>query len=205
MIPSLDLAENEWKSLTRDLNACMGNPRMEMERYGDEHIHETGVHMKKNAPTGRGSGLDPDRSLPTDPVFDLEPFVTMERYLDKFRELVPGTDAAYHLDIPESDIPNLIRIVLFPVLEEALHNVRRHSGADRVRIGVQKKNRYLILTVSDNGRGFDMEKRFFQEQSGMGKGLMRIREWVELLDGVFMLNSTEHSGTTLSVSLPTIE
>lgn len=160
--------------------------------------------MEKNAPGGRLTGPDPDRAL-TEPKFDLAPFITIERYLEKFRELVPGMDAAHHLRVPESDIPNLIKIVLFPVLEEALRNVRRHSGADRVRVEIQEKNKYLLLTVSDNGRGIDIEKRFLEEESGTGKGLMRIREWVELLDGMFMLNSTKNSGTILTVSLPTIE
>lgn len=204
MMKSLEMVENEWRSLSRDLNARMDTRLTEIERYWDEHILETEMHMEKNPQNESSAKPKTDGPL-IETKFDLGPFITIERYLEKFRERDPGMDAAHHLSIPESDIPNLIKIVLFPVLEEALRNVRRHSGADRVRVGIQKKDKYLILTVSDNGRGFDIEKRFFQEESGMGKGLMRIREWVELLDGMFMLNSTENSGTTLTVSLPTIE
>ncbi len=160
--------------------------------------------MEKDAPGDRLTALDPDRTL-IDPKFDLRPFIKIEHYLERFRELVPGMDAAHHLKIPESDIPNLLKIALFPVLEEALRNVRRHSDADRVRVRIEKKDKYLILTVSDNGRGFDMEKRLLQEDAGMGKGLMRIREWVELLDGMFMLNSRKNGGTTLIFSLPAMD
>lgn len=201
MMKSLEMVENEWRSLSRDLNSCMGNRLTEIERYWDDHIHETGLHMEKNAPTDRSSALEPDRAL-TDPEFDLGPFITIDRYLDKFRELVPGMDAAHYLEIPETEIPNLLKIALFPVLEEALGNVRVHSGAERVRVRLDKKDKYLLLTVSDNGHGFDMEKRFLQEDAGMGKGLMRIREWVELFDGMFLLNSRKNAGTTLTVILP---
>jgi len=204
MMKSLEMVENEWRSLSRDLNSCMGNRLTEIERYWDDHIHETGLHMEKNAPTDRSSALEPDHAL-TDPGFDLGPFITLERYLDKFRELVPDMDAAHHMEIPESEIPNLLKIVLFPVLEEALGNVRCHSGAERIRVRLNKKENYFILTVSDNGRGFDLEKRFLQEDAGMGKGLMRIREWVELFDGLFLLNSRKNTGTTLTVALPAVD
>ncbi|MFP4351010.1 MAG: sensor histidine kinase [Thermodesulfobacteriota bacterium] len=204
MMKSLEMVENEWRSLSRDLNACMGTRLSDIERYWDEHILETEIHMKKNPQNGLSAKPQPDSPL-METEFDLEPFITIERYLDKFRELIPDMDAAYHLEIPESDIPNLLKIVLFPVLEEALRNVRRHSEADRVRVRMEKKDKYLILTVSDNGRGFDMEKPLLQEDTGMRKGLMRIQEWVELFDGMFMLNSRKNAGTTLTISLPAMD
>ncbi len=204
MMKSLEMVENEWRSLSRDLNACMSPRLSDIERYWDEHILETELHMEKNPHHGSSDKPHPDAPL-IEPEFDLGPFITIERYLDKFKELVPHMDAAHHLEIPESDIPNLLKIVLFPVLEEVLRNVRRHSEADRVRVRIKKKDKYLILTVSDNGRGFDMEKRLLQEGAGIGKGLMRIREWVELLDGMFILNSRKHAGTTLTISLPAMD
>jgi len=204
MMKSLEMVENEWRSHSRDLNSCMGTRLSDIERYWDEHIHETGVHMEKNGPTEPSPALEPDRAL-TDPGFDIGPFITLERYLDKFRELVPGMDAAHHLKIPEPEIPNLLKIALFPVLEEALGNVRVHSGAKRVRVQIEKRDKYLILTVSDNGHGFDMEKRFLQKNAGMGKGLIRIREWVELFDGMFLLNSRKNTGTTLTITLPAMD
>lgn len=198
---SLELVENEWVSISREFQSCIGTRLSQIEQYWDEHISETELKLVRGYHTDPPSSLESDRRL-AEPGFDLGPFITIGRYLEKFQEMVPEMDASHRMEVAESEIPSLLKIVLFPVLEETLSNVRRHSAAKRLRVVIAKRGGYLILTVSDNGRGFDTEKRFSRGESGIGTGLMRIREWVDIFDGMFLLRSAEKSGTTVTISLP---
>lgn len=81
------------------------------------------------------------------------------------------------------------------VISEALTNVIRHSGADRVRIVIATdEENGLLVAVSDEGRGF--------EANGTGSGLRGLRDRVEALDGKLEVESTLGVGSTISARLP---
>ncbi len=89
-------------------------------------------------------------------------------------------------------------VVLLRVAQEALANVRRHAGAQAVRLDLVYAPSGTALTVHDDGPGFDVEAA---EQSG-GYGLRGMRHRVEQSGGDMRLVSTPDAGTTLRVVLP---
>lgn len=89
------------------------------------------------------------------------------------------------------------KIVLFRVVQEALSNVRKHSGASRVSVVLDSKPRFLELTIRDDGRGFDSRKL-----PGDRLGLAGIAERVRLLGGVVEVVSGPGAGTSVRAALP---
>jgi NarL family two-component system sensor histidine kinase LiaS len=82
--------------------------------------------------------------------------------------------------------------MLFRVAQEALSNVARHSGATEVEVQVTVQENLVSLTISDNGKGFDVTAA-----EGRGVGLSSMRARVETLGGSLSLESASGQGTRL--------
>lgn len=93
-------------------------------------------------------------------------------------------------------LPEALRLAAFRIIEEALGNVVRHAQATTVHItlGLQG-HAYLVLTVEDNGHGFDVD--------GMrpGLGLSSIESRVRQVGGQWHITSLPEKGTTVAVHL----
>jgi PAS domain S-box-containing protein len=95
-------------------------------------------------------------------------------------------------------IPLEIGHTLFRVLQEALHNVIKHSGVKRVDLQLWGNSAEIHLLVTDLGRGFDVEGAF----QGRGLGLWSMRERVRLVDGTISIESKPMSGVKIHVCVP---
>jgi signal transduction histidine kinase/ligand-binding sensor domain-containing protein len=84
------------------------------------------------------------------------------------------------------------------ILEEALTNVRRHADATRVTISLEYRWREMLLSVQDNGCGFDPAT---MSKSGHW-GLLGMRERASRVGGTLVVASRPGSGTTLSLVVP---
>lgn len=98
-------------------------------------------------------------------------------------------------------LPAETELMLFRIVQEALANVRKHSGATEAHVMVGFLEQELTVTVQDNGRGFDTGG--VAELAGAGKlGLLGMRERAELLGGRLDVHSSPGRGTTVTVTLP---
>jgi signal transduction histidine kinase len=89
------------------------------------------------------------------------------------------------------------KIVLFRVVQEALSNVRKHSGAAKVSVALRSTRTFVGLTVTDDGIGFDP-----QLLGNDRLGLAGISERVRLLGGVVEIETSPGAGTTVRATLP---
>lgn len=94
------------------------------------------------------------------------------------------------------------RIALVRVVQEALTNIREHSGATSVEISVAVRPGYAQATITDDGRGFDVEKALVRAARGGRLGLVGMSERIRLLGGTFDLQSRIGGPTTISATLP---
>ena len=95
-----------------------------------------------------------------------------------------------------------IKILLYRAAQEALANVMRHSHASRVDLALESRGKHLILTIQDNGVGFDTARVFSgPPDSSSGIGLRSILEYVIGLGGKLLVQSGP-LGTKLEVSIP---
>jgi two-component system sensor histidine kinase UhpB len=99
-----------------------------------------------------------------------------------------------------AQIPGRVAIELHRMVEEAIENGVRHSGAARIEIGlsVNSSDRVAVLTISDDGRGLPTTDDF-----GPGLGIVGMRERAALLGGAVELAPAPGGrGTTVQVTVP---
>jgi two-component system sensor histidine kinase DegS len=82
------------------------------------------------------------------------------------------------------------------IVQEALQNVRKHSAASQVRIGVERGE----LVIGDNGRGFDVMR--LASGASRNFGLHFMRERAELMDSTLRIESRQGEGTRILLRLP---
>lgn len=87
------------------------------------------------------------------------------------------------------------RTCVYRVVQEALHNASRHSGARNATVAVRQLDQSLIVTVEDDGSGFDPGRM-------RGMGLLGMEERVKQLGGQLDIRSQPGKGTVLRVTLP---
>lgn len=96
-----------------------------------------------------------------------------------------------------------IETVLYRICQEGLNNAVKHSRADQVHIRLTCSHPYLILTLEDNGIGFDAQVPDSDSGRGdRGIGLLGMRERVAMVGGSFKLMSQLGQGTLIRVELP---
>jgi signal transduction histidine kinase len=94
-------------------------------------------------------------------------------------------------------IPEATRTCLYRVVQESLTNCARHSRATNVRIGLHGGAREIVLSVVDDGVGFDSAA-----SGGRGLGILGIGERVRELNGSVEVRSSPGHGTSLTASIP---
>ena len=98
----------------------------------------------------------------------------------------------------QSSVAPEIGLCLFRILQEAVHNASKHSGARRVEVQLREDPGEIHLVISDSGRGFDSEAAM----QGRGLGLVSMRERVRLMNGTIAVESKLNGGTTIDVRVP---
>jgi PAS domain S-box-containing protein len=93
-------------------------------------------------------------------------------------------------------LPGKESVELLRILREALANVRRHSGARNVEVGLRADDEAIQIEVADDGRGFD------PGSARTGIGLVGMRERVEGLGGKIEVRSRPGEGTKVTVRVP---
>ena len=100
-------------------------------------------------------------------------------------------------DLP-SHLPQDASLCLFRVLQEALHNSAKHSGATQFEARLWGASGEIHLVVSDSGAGFDREAA----KEARGLGLISMEERLRALNGTFSIESQPKQGTTIHARVP---
>jgi signal transduction histidine kinase len=95
------------------------------------------------------------------------------------------------------------RIALLRVLQEALSNVRHHSGSREVAVIMRDETfKGVCMEIRDDGRGFDPARVVPAENGESGIGLVGMRERLRLLGGQLEIESAPGGPTTVRATLP---
>jgi signal transduction histidine kinase len=112
------------------------------------------------------------------------------------------------LDVDLSVAPELgelsldVRNACFRIVQEALTNVVRHSGARRARVQLRTSGSRIEVAVWDDGRGFDVDEAYGRARTGGSMGILGMQERAELLGGELVFESSPGAGTTVKASVP---
>ena len=91
-------------------------------------------------------------------------------------------------------------LALFRIVQEALHNVERHAGADNVRVRLHFGDD-VRATVVDDGNGFDVARLSHDHPAASRLGLLGIRERAKLAGATLSIRSRRSAGTRVAVTL----
>ncbi|MBW2096825.1 MAG: PAS domain-containing protein, partial [Deltaproteobacteria bacterium] len=128
---------------------------------------------------------------------DLGLVEALEWYTDEFEKRTNVT--CRFKDSPSlPPLPDYLATAAYRIAQEALTNVARHASATHVEVRLGMEKDFLLLTVRDDGRGFDVHGRAARE----GLGLAGMKERAELLDGALEIQSTPGKGTELRFRAP---
>lgn len=98
----------------------------------------------------------------------------------------------------EPDLPDAIKTGLFRIVQESLTNVGRYARAKNVTVLMQPEEKELVLTIKDDGIGFDKEKVAAKKTLG----ILGMQERTSIMEGTYEINSTPGKGTVVTVRVP---
>ena len=97
-------------------------------------------------------------------------------------------------DLPDT-LPDEHKTCIYRLVQEALNNATKHSGASTVKITVDERPQLLTVSIADNGKGFNT-------RTTRGMGLAGMEERVRHLKGTLTIQSAPREGTRIAVELP---
>src|SRR5262249_52440776 len=129
---------------------------------------------------------------------------SLAAYFAEFvQEFLTPAGLRFNLDIPlvlpRWNISSELRHNLFLAFKEALNNVVKHSKATEVIVALEIRNSSLVLSVQDNGRGFETANGLAPGRQGNGLNNMRLR--MQEIHGRCVLTSTSGHGTRVAFEL----
>jgi len=102
----------------------------------------------------------------------------------------------------EQCLHNDIELALFRIAQEALTNIRKHAEASRAMVKLEFKERKIVMSIIDNGKGFDPPVKSILQDGQVKLGLTGMNERTNLLSGVFQIRSNPGKGTAIKVDVP---
>ena len=111
-------------------------------------------------------------------------------------KLARGTNIRLDINIVEEEVEERRKLTLFRIIQEQLNNIMKHAKATEVMIRLSIEGPDIVLTVVDNGVGFDVSRH------RKGVGITNIISRVELFNGKVELQSKAGEGCVLSVRVP---
>jgi len=130
---------------------------------------------------------------------DLGILATINWFCREFQKVYTNIRIESDIDVQENNIPSTHKTVIYRILQEALNNTAKHSGADLVTLSLVEQANRVILMVQDNGVGFDVSKTISMTPSRRGFGLASMSERAGLSGADFQITSEAGKGTTIRV------
>ncbi|MCX7178588.1 MAG: sensor histidine kinase [Proteobacteria bacterium] len=137
------------------------------------------------------------RGLHLPEIEQLSPAETAHRAVRDF-ERKTGIEVTLGIDGMPDEVPFPVKITLFRLLQESLANSFRHCGGADQRVTLKMQDHQLLVEISDSGKGFDPGAAV----SDAHLGLAGLRERVEILGGIFSVQSALGKGTVVYAALP---
>jgi signal transduction histidine kinase len=102
----------------------------------------------------------------------------------------------------ERQFPSDVEVALFRVVQGAIGNIVQHSKAKNATITLEYQPKEFLLSISDDGQGFNVSEITDVEKSGRGRGLFSMRERIGFLGGTSGVDSEIGVGTTVWARIP---
>ena len=143
-------------------------------------------------------------------IFDLRPMSLDDLGLNQtIQQMVMSITQESSLDIElklktvKTEIEPIIQVAVYRIIQEVFNNIKKHSNASHAKVKLDFGTKYLILIITDDGSGFNVEETLKKVKTkGTSYGLIGIFDRVNQLQGEIDIKSSAGKGTTYNVKLP---
>jgi signal transduction histidine kinase len=180
-------------ALEKKLSDMNGNPGVETISLEEviKMVRDTMEETRRISSNLRPSVLD-----------DLGLLTAISSICREYQKLYKDVQIEARLNTKESDVPDPLKIVIYRVLQEALNNIVKHSGADHVDLSLKRTEKGIEFEIEDNGKGFDPEEINSGPDNTGGMGLEGMSERVALSHGRFEISTGKGGRTTIRAFWP---
>lgn len=203
--------ENERKRIAADIHndilQILGYNLLKVE-IGQRYLELGDVERLRGEFDAMRTTLEESVQLLREIIFQLRPstldqrglLATIDAHLARF-EAETGVTVRFSSRLGRRLDPHLETLV-YRLVQEALANVRKHSGATRASIALRGKDNQVQVVIEDNGKGFKVGEALDRSLGQGHIGLHSMRERAELVGGALVIESREGHGTRLTFTLP---
>jgi signal transduction histidine kinase len=208
---AINAMENDRKTVAREIHDSIGGNLTAIKLFMEFRMDSSNVSSCES-----GKSIEQIISYLTDTIKEtrtichqlnpreLEGFEltdAISKLINRVNQFFPGIQVDFEFKLSDEVISEKIKTVVYRVVQEALNNIGKHSGADAVKIRLIAVHNLIWLKVEDNGCGFDihgLETGSYDQ----GFGLRGMKDRIGLCEGTFQVQSSPGKGTRLSATIP---
>jgi len=142
-------------------------------------------------------------------IFDLRPMIlddlglepTLRGYIRQFTE---KNKIEVNLAVIgfKGRLPQPVEVAVYRIVQESLNNVAKHAHATHAQVNLALEDDGLLVTVEDDGRGFNVDELDEHGDKGKALGIASMRQRAEMLRGQIFLESLVGRGTKVTAAIP---
>lgn len=208
---AIDAMENDRKAVAREIHDSIGGSLAAIKLFMEFRMNNGNVSSCEN-----GKSIAQIISYLKDTITetrtichqlhsrvleDFELTVSVSKLIKRFNKFFPGIQVDFEIEVSKEALSEKVKTVVYRVVQEALNNIGKHSGADTVKIKLTALHNLIWLKVEDNGCGFDIRVRE-TDPYDQGFGIRGMRDRITLCEGTFQVKSRPGKGTRLSATIP---
>jgi ligand-binding sensor domain-containing protein/two-component sensor histidine kinase len=200
--------QNIRNSISRDLHDEIGATLSSVNMLSAVALIKAGktndaspiIQQIKDSVQQAGESMD-DIVWSVNPVHDLaaDTFARIRKYITEMTE-ARAVNCIIEIDDPGTTfkLPMELRRDIYLVCKEAVNNALKYSGCAEIKLSIHLANDQLLISVADNGKGFDIALLQTTIRNGIGNMKHRIQKH----KGIFELRSEKAKGTIISCKIP---
>ncbi len=211
-IKILEAQENERKRIARDIHdgpaQHMANVIMKVDicKMVVQNDIDKGLMELSDLKDSVKLALKEVRSI----IFDLRPMSLDDLGLSQtIQQTLSAVSKESDIDINvkispvKKEVEPIIQVAVYRIVQEIFNNIKKHSKAKKADLLLDFGTKYLMLSITDDGIGFNVEQTLTNVKTkGSSYGLIGILDRVNQLQGEIEIKSSGESGTTYTVKLP---
>lgn len=197
----LEIQEQTFKTISQEIHDNIGQvlslAKMNLATADIEQEHKSAekVHMAKDLVSKAIQDLrDLSRTLNTEIIASMGLLRAIETELQMIQKAA-SIETEMNIEGTVSRLEPQKELILFRIVQEALHNVIKHSNARQVTVDAVYSNQYLYLKISDDGHGFSIS------EETAGSGLRNMQSRAKLIGAEWNISSNGQ-GTLINISIP---
>jgi PAS domain S-box-containing protein len=211
----LSIQENERRRIAADLHDGLGQTLSLVKLSIEEAARsaracaadKAAAILDRLAPTVQSALAELRRmsmNLRPSALDELGILATLAWYLREIEAACPGIRLERDISVKESDVPEMLKISIFRIVQEATSNALKHAGAERLKVSLANERDSLELLIEDTGSGFDAAMLAGHRGFDRGLGMQSMKERAGLSGASFEIKSAPGEGTSICVRWPSL-